>query len=127
VAGLKDKRLIPCFSLRNGAGLLDDLDNPMYAYYALRTLATVLGGAKPGGAVCRPIDGVETISLPSPAGKLVVLDSPASVEADMVLVGAARQAWIIDPLSASTRQLVVEGNRIAHLVLPDYPVIVKLT
>ena len=127
VAGLKDERLIPCFSLRNGAGLLDDLDNPMYAYYALRTLGTVFGGAKPGGAVCRPIDGVETISLSSPVGRLVVLDSPASVEADMVLVRAARQAWIIDPFSASTRQLVVEGNRIPRLLLPDYPVIVKLT
>ena len=123
---LDDPLLTPCFDLRSARGLLDDLDNPMYACYALRTMATALAGAKPSAAHCRAIDGVNLRHFTTPTGRLIVLDPVTATRADLELTRPAREAVLVDPLTATSQSLRMDGQAARGLALPDYPVVIRL-
>jgi hypothetical protein len=122
-----DEDAIPCVSVVPEEGLVDELDNPMYAFYAARTLATALAGARPAGReLCAPVPGVETRSFAGERGERIVLwrDGPAKVSVQ--LERPRRTAVLVDPLSATTTALVVKGRTIPDLTVEDYPLVISL-
>ena len=126
VACMQDENVVPCFSLRPEDGLLDHRDDPMHAYYALRTLATVFANARPAKLPCEPTDGVATVGFNSPHGKLIAVDAPKPCHLTLATKVAFSRASIIDPLTATTRRLVTAEKTIPNLLLPDYPVVIRL-
>ena len=126
IACMQNENVVPCFSLRPEDGLLDRRDDPMHAYYALRTLATVFADAKPATHPCEPMDGVTTVGFSSPHGKLIAVDARKQRQVTLAMRVTFSQASIIDPLTATTRQLVTLGAKIPDLLLPDYPVVIRL-
>jgi hypothetical protein len=126
VACMQDENVVPCFSLRSEDGLLDHRDDPMHAYYALRTLATVFADARPTKSPCEPTNGVATVGFSSPHGKLISVDAPKPCHLTLAMKVAFSRASIIDPLTATTRRLVTAEKTIPNLQLPDYPVAIRL-
>jgi 3',5'-cyclic AMP phosphodiesterase CpdA len=126
VACMQNENLVPCFSLRPEDGLLDHRDDPMHAYCALRTLATVFAGAKLVKSPCEPADNVTTVAFSSPHGRLIAVDARKERTVTLGVRVAFSRASIIDPLTATTRQLVRSEKTIPNLLLPDYPVVVRL-
>ncbi|MHC4506299.1 MAG: discoidin domain-containing protein, partial [Planctomycetota bacterium] len=124
---LDDENVIPCLSLLPEEGLVDELDNPMYAFYAARTLATVLAGTLAAtGELCAPAPGVEMRSLTGERGERIVLWSDEPKRVSIELERARRAATLVDPLTATTTALVLEGRTIFDLKLEDYPLVISL-
>ncbi len=99
----------------------------MPAFYVVRTFNTVLAGAKLGKPHCRAVTGLETAHFSSPAGRLIVAASDSPREAQTIrLRGEVTRAWWIDPVTSTSRRLVVKGRELRDLLFPDYPVILRL-
>ncbi len=124
---LASEHIIPCVSLLGGEGLLDGWDNPMPAFYVVRAFNTVLAGAERSRPHCRAVTGLETVHFSSAAGRLIVAtsDSPQAPKTIRPR-GEVTRAWWIDPVTSSSRELVITGRELRGLLFPDYPVILRL-
>jgi hypothetical protein len=125
-SNIKDRREMACLSICPDSGLLDEYDNPMYAFYAARSLATVLGDFSPRGRPVAPVDGVDMQAYATPTGTVLLLLADNPREVDLQLTEATEGALLVDPLTSTTQELVVNGKQIAGVRLPDYPVAIRL-
>ena len=119
---------------------------PAYSYYVLRTLCTLLDGAKPAAIAAEPnarIEKLEKYSFDLPNNATLValwireksrknrLDDYAGVTTDVsILAQAPSKAVGIDLLNGREQDLrfTVSGNRVIvpDLVIRDYPLFVRL-
>ncbi len=121
--------VLPCVSLLPEEGLLDAWDDPMYAFYALRAFNTVLAGARPSTphGVLGP--ALSAAHLSGPGGRFMVVEKAAGPDRapeTVRLREGAGEAWWIDPLTSTSRRLLLEEDTLRGLLFPEHPVILRL-